>query len=378
MGVTVLAMNATDPFSIDSSLHREPAARPAGDAVVPAAVVREVAAIEDSLAPVTPVERPAPEAAPPKADEPAHRRLNPSQRHVFDNLLAIGAERPVGPAGLADRLRDHIAAGTAGALATWTQPTLWLSKSQLFSVLRCEAQYQADARTPRRGTMHPATAIGIVTHRAIQIAHTHPGRTVADAVEAAVEGSRSEDGFGSWWESAPVAAQSDLISQATNRTTAFLDSWPTLEKNWNARFEDSFQARIGRLVLAARIDLVIGRPRADGRQTMVLCDLKTSSISDYHADEAAFYALVATLRHGIAPWRSTVFSLSSGEWVEPDVTEEMLFAAADKVIAGVNATVEVLLDARDPHYEAGVHCSWCPMKTTCPAHAEWRLASTGS
>lgn len=298
--------------------------------------------------------------------------MTAAQRRVFDELLIIGGQRPVARDGFVDELRARVTAGTAEAVARWSEPTLWLSKSQLFTALRCEGQLAADRAAPRRTTLHPATAIGIVAHRAIQIAYTHQGQPVSTYVHAAVDGALTEEKFADYWAAVGISEQSDLMAQATNQVTAFLDSWPALDPLWNPRFETSFQARIGGLILAARADLVLGRPRPDNRQTMVVVDLKTSSLGDHHFDEAMFYALVATLRNGVPPWRSTVYSLASGDWTDADVTEQRLEAAAETVITAVRSVVDTLTESRPLKLAAGTHCSWCPVKSTCGAYATWQ------
>ena len=296
--------------------------------------------------------------------------LTPVQTRTFDELLSVGADRPTTPPGLVAELRDLIITGTTDALSRWTEDSLWLSKSKLTTVLRCEGQLAAEAPAARTFSLHPATAAGIVSHRAIQIAHTHPHRPVADYVNASVRASQEESRFADWWRDAGLGPQSDLITSAVGKVTHFLDSWPPLDPRWSPRFEDSFQVRLGRLTLSARADLVLGRPRADGRQTMLICDLKTGSLAEHHNFEAAFYALVATLRNGCAPFRSTVFSLTSGDWSDPDVDGELLRTTAQTVVAGVAQICEVLGNRRAAELSAGRHCAWCPAKLSCPAYAE--------
>ncbi len=116
---------------------------------------------------------------------------------------------------------------------------------------------------------------------------------------------------------------------------------------------------------------MLGRPRADLRQTLLLVDLKSGNLGDEHYDEAQFYALIATLRHRVAPWRSLVYSLASGDYTAPEVTENSLFAIADKVVLGVRSMVDTLTETRQPQLSAGDHCRWCPLKDTCAASIEY-------
>ena len=310
---------------------------------------------------------PTPVLTPVDAARRGEVRLNPSQQRVFTELLAIGQQRPTCSPELVEVLRTRIEAGTKEALGRWTEGRFFLSKSTMLSALRCEGLPLAERSDTTERRMHQATAVGIVTHRAVQLANTHPGRTVSWYVEQSVEASLAEDGFSQFWTTSPVGVQSDVNVQALSRTTSFLDTFPPLDPAWAWRFEEQCQARIGALTLGAKPDLVLGRPRPDGRQTMFLCDMKTGSIHDDHPREAAFYALVATLRNGVAPFRSTVLSLASGEWTEPDVDEAVLLGAADDVVLAVNRIVDALTEARELTLTGGSHCRFCPARATCPS-----------
>ena len=306
-------------------------------------------------------------ATPAEAARQGQLQLNPSQRRVFDDLLAIGQTRPVASLELAGLLRSRIEVGTAEAVARWTEPRFFLSKSLLISALRCPGQVVAERSELAPRALHQATAVGIATHRAVQMANTHPGRTVAWYVDQAVAASRGEEGFSAFWEDAAIGVQSDVKVQSLSRTTCFLDTFPPLDPAWAWRFEETMQSRVGRLTLAARPDLVLGRPRPDGRQTMFICDLKTGYLHEAHDQEAAFYALVSTLRNGVPPFRSTVLSLASGDWTDPDIDEGVLLAAADDVIRSVNLLVDALTETGPVTLIGGIHCRYCPAKATCSA-----------
>lgn len=293
-----------------------------------------------------------------------------AQEVTFTQLLAVGGERPFAPVGLVEELRSSIESGTADALSHWTEKSFWLTKGQLFSALRCEEAFRADRETPRPTGKHPSTAVGDVTHRAIQLAHTHPSRPVAEYVRYAIASLRgSDEAFDEFYTNTDMATQSDVVMQATSRLTAFLDAWPQLADDWSPRFEETVQAKVGALTLSSRVDLVLGRPRTNGQQTMFIADWKSGGLRDHHEDEAMFYALVSTLRHGIPPFRSTVYSLASATFTDPDVTAEKLRAAAAQVVTGVNSMVDVLTERRAPQLTPGSHCTYCPLRKTCPGAA---------
>lgn len=306
-------------------------------------------------------------------------RVTPSQRRTFNDLLGIGVPRPVCPPTLVDELQNKILTGTNEALQAWTEPSLYLTKSQLETVLACEGKVIADRvamqSTTFSGIPPLPTVVGTVAHRAIQLAHTHHGLPVATYVSEALKSCRKTDQkVQAFMTEADMGAQSDLEIQARSRVTNFLDSWPPLAEAWEPRFEEPMQASVGKLRLSIRPDLVLGRPKPQGEQSMLIADLKSGALSERHEDEAAFYALVSTLRHGVPPFRSAVYSLASGEWTDPDVTALKLHRAADRVVAGVVALCAVLQDLRTPQLTPGKLCSWCPAKAECPAFAESEAA----
>lgn len=299
---------------------------------------------------------------------PAKIVLTPRQVRTLDELLAIGAERPNADPELVPELLSRLQAAVTGPLEHWTERSLYMTKSQYLATLRCEGQLQATAQTNRDGGMHPATAAGTVAHRAVQLSYTHPFRPVSEYVKQAVVGARAADQeLDQWWAKLPVSEQSDLLMQITSKVTNFLDDFPPLDPAWSPRFEEPIVAKVGKVTLAGRADLLIGRPRGDLRQTMLLIDLKTGAIKDEHLDEAHFYALVATIRHGVPPWRSLVYSLASGDYTEPDISSEILIETAEKVGTAIASLVDVLTERRTPTLRPGDHCRWCPARETCSA-----------
>lgn len=300
--------------------------------------------------------------------------MTPAQLRCFDELLAIGGARPITPPGLVAEIKSVIEEGTRASIEAWTERSLWFGKAQLTSMLRCEGSVVANRLEVRERRVTHQIATGQITHRAIQLSHTHGGRNIDEYVRLALAGCMAEESFVDFWETCEIQTQSDCLVAAASRVCSYLDTFPPLDASWTPRFEESIQAKVGRLTLAARPDLVLGRPRADGRQTMFLCDFKSGEIREDHELEAHFYALVSTLRNGCAPYRSTVLSLASGEWTDPDVTGEAMLSLAHVVVDAVNRQVQILTEQREATLLAGMHCTWCPAKATCEANAQWREA----
>lgn len=293
------------------------------------------------------------------APAPALPAMTPRQQAVFDDLLAIGTQRPYAPAGIVAELQELLTAAFTTALARWSEPSLWLSKSTVMSVRRCEAGFLAErAQEPTSSVKLPSAGAGDLAHRGIQLAYTHPALPVAQYIEAALAATRTGDqAFEDMWTTAGMAAQSDLLMAATSKVTNFLDSWPQMRPAWEPRFEEPIQAKLARVTLSARVDLVLGRPRAGGQQSMLVVDWKSGGLRDYHEAEARYHALVATLSYGVPPFRSLVYSLSSGDYTPPDIDAAALRTAASEIIGAVTAIVELLTERRPPQLVCGQR--WC-------------------
>lgn len=293
--------------------------------------------------------------------------LTPSQVRILDDLLAIGAPRPSCSAGIASDMTERISSRLDPYRAAWTESSFFLSKSTFLDHARCEGMALARAAERTQVPTGPLLR-GKAAHRAIQMSYTHPHVSPDGAVRAALSSICDEDEDSrSWWDGASPAEQSDTIVGATSVVVNFLDDFPPLDPSWSPRFEEPISARAGILRLSVRADLTLGRPRGDGRQTMLLIDFKSGALNESHTLEASFYALVATLRHGVAPWRSVVFSLADGSYTDPDVDERRLLDTAD-LVSGVAARhMALMLEQDSPVLAPGPHCRFCPSRYSCPS-----------
>lgn len=326
----------------------------------------QVGDLSDPLRTVTRMERSN------SADLPA---MTPRQQSVFDDLLAIGTARPYAPTGIVAELTAVMTPALSRAMSRWPETSLWVSKSTVMSVRRCEAGFLADrAASASRSGKSAAAASGDLAHRALQLSYTHPARPIPEYIDAALAASRSTDeAFEALWVGSDMAVQSDILMAATSRVTSFLDSWPQIRPAWDPRFEEQIQARVAKVTLSARVDLILGRPRPSGQQSMVITDWKSGGLSDHHDAEARYHALVATLSYGVPPFRSLVYSLASGQFTEPDVTASALLTAAQEVSEAVAAVVDLLTERRRPVEACGQ--SWCACQRTALVPSQHDLAA---
>jgi len=124
----------------------------------------------------------------------------------------------------------------------------------------------------------------------------------------------------------------------------------------------------GALVVSGKVDLCLGSP--DRTQPMrarrLLIDLKTGGAYPEHAEDNRAYALLHTLRFGVPPYRVASFFLEGGTWQAEDVHEDLLFHAAERVIAAARAAAS-LRAGREPVLTPGRWCAWCPRFAECPS-----------
>lgn len=298
-------------------------------------------------------------------------KLSQSNR-VVDELLDLEAERPVAPLGLAADLEAVIADGTRSIMSD--QGELWIGKGRVAGMLRCEGQAVAQASQARNGAApSPALAVGIIAHKGMQAAQSHAGLPVADYVLDGLRTvRRQQPKIDDWWQELGPVAQSEVLSGAANAVSAWRDQWPVVPLAWQPRWEPALRVTVGPLVLSAKPDLVIGTPRDNGLQTMLVVDFKTGQLQADHAAEADFYALLATLKWRVPPWRSTVYSVLTGSWSLPvDVDAERLTAAAETLIRVVRRWVEIVDQHDEPELIPGPHCAWCPLSASCEAAKDW-------
>lgn len=297
--------------------------------------------------------------------------LTGPQRRTLEQLIGIDA-RPGFEPGLAEELRGRIERG----IGSRTIPGgLWITKGRLGALARCEGSFAADVLGEReRFAFTASTAAGSLLHRAIQA--DIGGREERDPTElvrfAADRIVADDAAFAEFWRSLSGIEQDEMVMEAVRLLELFRSTFPPL-REMRADLAPMTELPVkvevlgGAVVLSGRVDLCLGKP-ADGRATRLLLDLKTGKAYAEHAEDMRFYALAATMRFGVPPYRVASVFLESGEWQAEDVSLETLEHAADRVIAASVAAAE-LFEGRDPSLAPGPWCRWCPRATTCPQSA---------
>jgi hypothetical protein len=299
--------------------------------------------------------------------------LTAVQLRTLRDLLEGGPSADGGALAAAARARlegQLASLGLKGAV-----DPLWLSKSSLVDLERCEGRFHAGLLREGPPFEHSEqTAAGALFHKAIEVdmaaLQVPDARRVCDRAAESLE--KDDDSFAAYWHALDEFGRFGLLAEAVRRTELFRGSMPPLGKNGAAlpRSELKLRAEVasGGVVLSGKVDLLLmrtdsSRPRVPDRLAI---DLKTGTPRSEHAEDMRFYALLMALRFGVPPYRVATFFLESGEWQAEDVTGETLGRAVDRVLAAASAALE-LRGGREPSLAPGPWCGWCPRQDTCAA-----------
>lgn len=293
--------------------------------------------------------------------------LNAAQHEVLELLGAGPAERPTFDPALRAELHQLVADELRPVVAALPpDTTLWVGKHALSAVHGCEAKLLADEQDPFSWT--PATARGVVAHKAIELAVNWKGEvTPLHLVDEAIASLQlSGESCGEWLATCGETRRAEVRAEANERVAKFLECFPPLKRAWVPVTESRCRVELhdGQVVLAGKIDLSLGR--ADGATAgKVLIDLKTGGFVPSHIDDLRFYALLETIRLGTPPRLVATYYLDSGvPRVEP-VTEVVLESAARRAVDGARRLAELRHGGAEPVKRVGAACSWCPLVDTC-------------
>ena len=293
--------------------------------------------------------------------------LNEAQRRVVDELGAAADERPSFPDGLSLGLREYLTNGLTDTVAL-TNDDVWINKFMLNQVLGCEARFLYEKDRPFHWSV--PVARGTVAHKAIELSvHWRSTPVANDLVDEAI-GALSNDGspISDYLRELPEAERAQLRSEAANATQAFLDGFPPLrtKPQWRPSVEVRGRHELldGQVRLTGKVDLSLGGPTGD-RSGRVFIDLKTGRRNHSHRDDLRFYALVETLRFGTPPRTLASYYLDESRLSTEHVTADLLWSAADRVIAGCERFVQLTTQNKTAEYRPSLACRWCSHLSEC-------------
>ena len=279
------------------------------------------------------------------------------------------SSRPPTDPTLAARLREQVGRLTREVVtAVPDGRRVWLNKTAL-AALSCDGRYLDHVDTPF--TWSTATAAGQLAHAAVEIDIVGGRRrTVNEIVQFAWNDLTARATSAGRYLGGLTGVESDALRAETrSRCLAFRDTFPQLPPWMHPRAEVALTWRLSPGVIVKGVpDLVVGRPHPE-RRLMQLVELKTGSRFSSHRDDLHLYALLATVKYGVAPFRVATYYLDEADWEREDVTPELLESAASvlagKIIRAVELTLSPPAD-NDLRLRSGPACNWCNRAPTCP------------
>lgn len=297
------------------------------------------------------------------------------QERTLADLMASDVPRPTFPRDLASRLSmllERLVGPSLSALPEGSR--IVLSKSGLTNLhARCEGLYLANALGEGAFEFSLPLAIGKLVHKAIEADVVGERLAEGELVQTALRRLQSSEvEFDLFVAGLDVIERSELVGEAIRQVVLFRGTLPPLQKSWAPVPELRVKHELlgGRLLLTGTVDLCLGRSRdespMEGRRLFI--ELKTGIERPEFVDDLRFYALVATLRFGVPPFRVATLMLEDGTYRPEDVTEDLLEAAARRVAAAASGHVS-LLAGKEPVLRPGPWCGWCPRRDICPESA---------
>lgn len=300
---------------------------------------------------------------------PAAVERNPVQQRVVDELF-VGGGQPVDP-DLPDRLLARLEERLAPAAETVPDgEDVFLNKTAL-DALGCDGRYLDHLDTPFE--WNARTVVGQLSHAAVRLDFVGDyQRTPRELVEYAwAELATKARGPGAFLASVGGAEADALRADARDKVVGFRDQFPPLEERFRPRFDERLDVRLcgGKFVLRGVPDLLIGRVDANYRRMLVV-DLKTGGRYPLaHRSDMRLYALLVTLKYGVAPYRVATYYLDAADWDAEDIDEDALAATAQRVgmLAARAAVLRFDRPADDQlQLNPGPPCRWCGRAEHCP------------
>ncbi len=303
-----------------------------------------------------------------------------AQARVISDVLAWGAKRPVPPDGLTDRLLGRMTAAigawidTRERLGEQRARPLLVTKSRL-SRLVCDGLQ----RDPVAYVHAWANVRGTLVHAAIEAdvdgARSLPPEEVTAGAWLRLATQRPGDpsSVGAWLNVRDAGERDTMLAESTALLAGFREVWPDLRAApLRVRTEHRMMVMLGgrSVQLQGVPDLVIDSAVEDGRARSLLIDLKTGMPRGQRdRDELRFYALLATLRDGVPPFRWATLYVTEGRIEHEDLSEAILVTAADRVSDAILQAVrmaDVAAQHPDERLAGGAWCAGCRRAPSCP------------
>ncbi|MGH2684086.1 MAG: PD-(D/E)XK nuclease family protein, partial [Actinomycetota bacterium] len=294
------------------------------------------------------------------------------QQRLIDDLLAV-KEFPTFRSELADELRSELERRLAPVSSSLGEDRqVWITKARLVDLhTRCEGLYLANVLGEEAFEFSTQLALGSLVHRAVEIGVYRSALSESELVGRAVELQRRDDPrFDDFLGLLDEGEAAELEAEAVRRVVLFKSTFPPLPRTWAPVVELPLRVTLagGSVTVSVRPDLSLGTadPAEPMRARRLLIELKTGMERPEHDEDVRLYALAATLRFGVPPYRVATVNLDSGTWRAQDVSEDLLGGALRRLADGCLRAAELLAGA-EPNLRPGAWCGWCPRRPDCPA-----------
>lgn len=280
---------------------------------------------------------------------------------LIEALSGAGLRRPATDPGVAAHIRAELetAAGPAPAGGL----VLRVTKSRLRQVLVCERHLVAclgasDVQTPE-------LVAGRLLDQLFALAAVgHPlgSDLVVYALDAAAAAGDSH--VAPAWE-ALSPEEKEEATAIVGQCSPALVAWPVVPGKALIRLQEPLLVELagGRVVLAGRVDLVLGRPGVTVAGS-TLVDVKSGRHRHDDVIDAGWYAILETLRHRAAPFQVGSYYLRDGRLELKVVTPDMLIQATARIAQGLSRLVR-LAQGAVPEATPNPLCPWCPAIDRC-------------
>jgi hypothetical protein len=307
------------------------------------------------------------------------RTRTPAQQRLVDEVLAWGLERPIPPEGLSERLLTRLTPAL-GALIELrahrpdlARRPLLVTKTRL-SRLVCDGLQQE----PEPYVHAWANVRGTLVHAAIEAdvdgARADDAGAVVERAWHRLATQRPGDpaSIGSWLNARDGTERDALMGESRTLLEGFREVWPELaDVPIRVRTEQRLVVMLGgrAVQLQGVPDLIVESPVEDGRARRLIIDLKTGMPRGQRdRDELRFYALLATLAGGSAPFRWATLYVTEGRLEHEDLSEPILATAAERIADAVLQAVRIAqvgVGAAQERIAGGAWCRGCARRTTC-------------
>jgi len=288
---------------------------------------------------------------------------------VLEVLRGDPTSRPAPDPALVAAARSHLeAAAAAWAEAVPAGVVVRVTKDAVASVRRCEARHVAElaGRQDGNGQVVPAMVRGRLVDalfRQVATIGWVSDDPVADALAGcAAEGEPEDGSLGALAE----LEQLQVRAEVTAASGALVAAWPPLPAGAGLRTQERVLVPLagGRVVLSGRPDLTIGRPTRR-RAGVLVVEAKSGRFRPAHLEELRFYALLETLRWGVAPFRAVVWSLGDGRLEAIDVDANLVWSETLRVADAITRLTRLAAEEA-PRPSANPLCPSCPLLAGCP------------